>query len=69
MAGGKLSDKIGFYKVMVFSLFTSGIFFFCYNTILGLCIGMFSIMTLADMFRPAMFVSLATYANPKIEQN
>jgi len=26
--GGKLSDKIGFYKVMVFSLFSSGIFFF-----------------------------------------
>jgi hypothetical protein len=31
----------------------------------GLCIGMFSIMTLADMFRPAMFVSLATYAKPE----
>lgn len=26
--GGKLSDKIGFYKVMVFSLFTSGLLFF-----------------------------------------
>ena len=26
--GGKLSDKIGFYKVMVFSLFTSGVMFF-----------------------------------------
>jgi predicted MFS family arabinose efflux permease len=26
---------------------------------------MFSIMTLADMFRPAMFVSLATYAKPE----
>ena len=23
--GGKLSDKIGFYKIMIFSLFTSGI--------------------------------------------
>ena len=66
--GGKLSDKIGFYKVMVFSLFTSGIFFFALQyitTFWGLCIGMFSIMTLADMFRPAMFVSLATYAKPE----
>lgn len=26
--GGKLSDKIGFYKIMVFSLFTSGFFVF-----------------------------------------
>jgi predicted MFS family arabinose efflux permease len=66
--GGKLSDKIGFYKVMVFSLFSSGVFFFALQYITsfwGLCLGMFSIMTLADMFRPAMFVSLATYAKPE----
>jgi predicted MFS family arabinose efflux permease len=66
--GGKLSDKIGFYKVMVFSLFTSGIFFFVLQYITsfwGLCLGMFSIMTLADMFRPAMFVSLGAYAKPE----
>ena len=25
--GGKLTDKIGFYKVMIFSLFVSGLFF------------------------------------------
>ena len=31
----------------------------------GLCVGMFSIMTLADMFRPAMFVSLGAYAKPE----
>lgn len=66
--GGKLSDKIGFYKIMVFSLFTSGIllFFVQYiRTFWGLCIGMFVIMTVADMFRPAMFVSLGTYAKPE----
>ena len=66
--GGKLSDKIGFYKVMVFSLFTSGIFFFVLQYITsfwGLCFGMFTIMTLADMFRPAMFVSLGAYAKPE----
>jgi len=66
--GGKLSDKIGFYKVMVFSLFTSGIFFFVLQYITsfwGLCYGMFTIMTLADMFRPAMFVSLGAYAKPE----
>ncbi|MFV8326539.1 MDR family MFS transporter [Flavobacterium sp. ZS1P14] len=66
--GGKLSDKIGFYKIMVFSLFTSGILLFMVQyirTFWGLCIGMFVIMTVADMFRPAMFVSLGTYAKPE----
>lgn len=63
--GGKLSDKIGFYKIMIFSLFTSGIAFFVLQYItsfVGLCIGMFGIMIIADMFRPAMFVSLGAYA-------
>ncbi|MDI1304834.1 MAG: MFS transporter, partial [bacterium] len=66
--GGKLSDKIGFYKIMIFSLFTSGILLFLVQyirTFWGLCIGMFVIMTVADMFRPAMFVSLGTYAKPE----
>jgi predicted MFS family arabinose efflux permease len=66
--GGKLSDKIGFYKVMIFSLFTSGLLFFVLQFITsfwGLCFGMFSIMTIADMFRPAMFVSLGAYAKPE----
>jgi hypothetical protein len=67
MAGGKLSDKIGFYKVMVLVCSPVEFSFLLCNTLQlwGLCIGMFSIMTLADMFRPAMFVSLATYAKPK----
>jgi predicted MFS family arabinose efflux permease len=66
--GGKLTDKIGFYKIMVFSLFTSGILFFILQYITsfwGLCLGMFGIMTIADMFRPAMFVSLSVYAKPE----
>jgi len=66
--GGKLTDKIGFYRIMIFSLFTSGILFFVIQyitTFWGLCIGMFILMTIADMFRPAMFVSLGTYAKPE----
>ncbi len=66
--GGKLSDKIGFYKIMVFSLFTTGILFFFLQfitTFAGLCIAMFGIMVIADMFRPAMFVSLGAYAKPE----
>ncbi|MGL5112369.1 MAG: MDR family MFS transporter [Flavobacterium sp.] len=66
--GGKLSDKIGFYKVMIFSLFTTGVLFFFLQyitTFWGLCMSIFLIMSIADMFRPAMFVSLGTYAKPE----
>lgn len=66
--GGKLSDKIGFYKIMIFSLFTSGLLFFVIQYITsfaGLCVSMFVIMVVADMFRPAMFVSLGAYAKPE----
>lgn len=66
--GGKLSDKIGFYKIMVFSLFATGIGFLLIQFITsfaGLCIAMFGIMVIADMFRPAMFVSLSAYAKPE----
>ena len=66
--GGKLSDKIGFYKVMVFSLFTSGLMFFGLQKITsfeGLMVAIFLIMVVADMFRPAMFVSLAAYVKPE----
>ncbi|WP_268846394.1 MDR family MFS transporter [Flavobacterium aestivum] len=66
--GGKLTDKIGFYKIMVFSLFTSGILFILLQyitTFWGLCFGMFIIMAISDMFRPAMYVSLSVYAKPE----
>jgi predicted MFS family arabinose efflux permease len=66
--GGKLSDKIGFYKIMIFSLFVSGLLFFVLQFItsfVGLCIGLIVLMTIADMFRPAMFVSLAAYSKPE----
>ncbi|KFF04703.1 MDR family MFS transporter [Flavobacterium reichenbachii] len=66
--GGKLSDKIGFYKIMVFSLFTSGVSMFLIQfvtTFEALCVSMFLLMAIADMFRPAMFVSLGAYAKPE----
>jgi predicted MFS family arabinose efflux permease len=66
--GGKLSDKIGFYRIMIFSLLTSGFAFFIMQyitTFVGLCIYMFLLMVIADMFRPAMFVSLNVYAKPE----
>jgi predicted MFS family arabinose efflux permease len=61
---GKLSDKIGFYKVMVFSLFSSGIVFILLQyatTFEELCVGILVLTTIADMFRPAMLVCLKTF--------
>lgn len=61
---GKLSDKIGFYKVMVFSLFASGIVFILLHyatTFEELCVGILVLTTIADMFRPAMLVCLKTF--------
>ena len=66
--GGKLTDKIGYYKVMVRSLLSTGILFIALqflNTFTSLCIGIFLVMLVADMFRPAMFVALSAYSKPK----
>ncbi|BFM44814.1 MFS transporter [Flavobacterium sp. CFS9] len=66
--GGKLTDKIGFYKIMIFSLFTSGVSLFLIQYVThfwALCIAMFCLMTIADMFRPAMYVSLGAYSKPE----
>jgi predicted MFS family arabinose efflux permease len=66
--GGKLTDKIGYYKVMVRSLLTTGILFIglqYLNSFTAFCIGIFVIMLVADMFRPAMFVALSAYSKPE----
>ncbi|GAA3569087.1 MFS transporter [Snuella lapsa] len=66
--GGKLTDKIGFYKVMVFSLLATGILFVVLQfltTFVSFCIGILLVMLIADMFRPAMFVALSAYSKPE----
>lgn len=66
--GGKLTDKIGFYNVMIRSLLTTGFLFIglqFITTFWALCISIFFIMSIADMFRPAMFVSLKAYSKPE----
>ncbi|MDH3322597.1 MAG: MFS transporter [Flavobacteriaceae bacterium] len=64
-AGGKLADKIGYYKVMYFSLFLTGITFFILQYITSfyfLCLGIFILTAIADAFRPAIWVALADYS-------
>ena len=66
--GGKLTDKIGFYKVMKISLFLTGILFIALQyvtTFIGFGIGIFLVMLVADTFRPAMFVALSAYSKPE----
>ncbi|MCF7567785.1 MFS transporter [Sabulilitoribacter arenilitoris] len=63
--GGQLTDKIGFYKVMVFSLLATGILFVALQfltTFVSFCMGILLVMLVADMFRPAMFVALSAYS-------
>lgn len=65
--GGKLTDIIGFYKVIVLSLFLGGIGFILLqymDTFYGFCIGIFSLIFIADSYRPAIFVAADTYSNP-----
>ncbi|WP_299109159.1 MFS transporter [uncultured Tenacibaculum sp.] len=66
--GGRLTDKIGFYKVMKVSLFLTGLLFIALQfvtTFVGFCIGIFLVMLVADTFRPAMFVALSAYSKPE----
>lgn len=66
--GGQLTDRIGYYKVMVISLVLSGFMFIAFQlltTFASICIGIFILMSIADMFRPAMFVALNAYSRPE----
>ncbi|SDB67501.1 Predicted arabinose efflux permease, MFS family [Flavobacteriaceae bacterium MAR_2010_188] len=66
--GGSFTDKIGYYKVMVFSLVGTGILFIglqLLDSFVGFCVGIFIVMMVADSFRPAMFVALSAYSKPE----
>ncbi len=66
--GGKLTDKIGSYKIMYTSLFLTGVLFIAMQyvtTYEGFCTGIFILMLVADTFRPAMFVALSSYSKPE----
>ena len=66
--GGKLTDRIGNYKVMTTSLFLTGLAFFMLQymeTLEGICLGVFAVMLVADTFRPALFVAVSAYSKPE----
>lgn len=66
--GGKLTDKIGYYYVMFWSLLITGFLFIALQfiqTFFGFIVAIFITMAIADTFRPAMFVSLKAYSKPQ----
>lgn len=65
--GGKLTDILGYYKIMALSLSLSGVLFILVQFLHGfwpICAGIFVLMIVADMFRPAVFVALSAYSKP-----
>lgn len=66
--GGRLTDRIGFYKVIVASLFLGGVgfvFLQYLNSFYALCTGIFLLILIADAYRPAIFVASETYSKPE----
>lgn len=66
--GGKLTDKFGFYHVMFWSLFVSGLLLISLQFITsftGFSFAIFTTMMIADMFRPATYVAVKAYSKPE----
>ena len=66
--GGKLSDKLGFYPVMLWTFFCSGLLFLVLGqvkSILLFCIVTFVLSLVAEAFRPANASAIAYYSTPE----
>jgi predicted MFS family arabinose efflux permease len=63
--GGKLTDRIGFYTIMLLSLLLVGFGFislmFLYD-FTEICVGLFVISAIADMYKPAMYVAVGNFS-------
>ena len=66
--GGKLTDKIGHYRTMAISLIGSSVLFVLLqfpDSFWTICLGIYLVMTVADIFRPAVFVAISAYSKPQ----
>lgn len=64
--GGKLTDRFGFYRVMIIALAASGGAFIALQWVQGFipfCVAVFAATLVVDSFRPAMFVAVRHYAS------
>lgn len=67
-AGGWLSDRIGFYQVQFWSLFSNGLLFILLgqmHTFPQLCVCVFALSSVGDAFRPANSMAIAAYSKPE----
>ncbi|WP_442590613.1 MFS transporter [Pedobacter sp. AW31-3R] len=67
VAGGKLTDMIGFRSVQILSAVIGGLFFIFFSTLTHfhtLCLLTLVISFFSEAFRPANFAAIATYAAP-----
>jgi len=63
--GGKLCDHIGYYKVILGSLISTGFCFLIiqyFTNFWSICISFFVLIAIADAARPALFVALSAYS-------
>jgi len=66
--GGKLTDQIGHYRTMAISLILSSVLFVLLqfpSTFWSICIGIYLVVCVADIFRPAVFVAISAYSKPE----
>ncbi len=66
--GGKLTDKLGYYTIMLSSLFLTGFgiisLMFLYNFI-EICVGLFVVTIFADAYKPAMYIAVSNFTESK----
>lgn len=63
--GGKLADRLGYHLTMYVSLLGGGLVFLALQYLSDyyhICVGIFILSLIADMFRPAMWVALDNYS-------
>ncbi|WP_165958236.1 MFS transporter [Segetibacter sp. 3557_3] len=66
--GGRLTDKIGFYKIQLFALLVGGVLFIVLGHLrsyTGICIGTFLLSMVNESFRPANSTAIAHYSIPE----
>ena len=66
--GGKLTDRMGFFRVQFFSLLCNGILFIVLgymNTLTSIAICVFAMSSLGEAFRPANAAAIAAYSTPQ----
>ena len=65
---GKITDRIGYYKVMIGSLFMGGVLFMVLSQVTSfymLALGTFLVSLFGEAFRPANMAAIAFYSKPE----